>query len=341
MKGKKLDNNISCGVSYFGNRMPWSVEDDLKKMKDNGCNFVVHTFSETDLEYYSGTMAKIVKMSKDNGLKAWLDPWGVGRVWGGESYSEIIAKDLSIRQVNAEGHSLPIACLNNPNFVDFMKKWTDAAIECGADVLFWDEPHFYIYPEDEGCRAWACKCSYCQELFKKKFNSDMPALMDDSLRTFKEDSIVDFLTELCDYAKKKKVINSMCYLPFENSSTINDWSKVAKIENMDIIGSDPYWRKGQTQQEITERVTDFAKRIHGLCDKYSKQGQIWILNFGIEKGKESDIEVAIDAAYKEGIRNLAAWSYYGTAQMSSLTAEDPDAVWATLGKVYKRLSKLP
>ena len=47
---------MRLGVSYFGNRMPWSVKDDMKKIRDNGCNFVVHTFSETDLEYYAGTM---------------------------------------------------------------------------------------------------------------------------------------------------------------------------------------------------------------------------------------------------------------------------------------------
>ncbi len=332
---------MKLGVSYFGNRMPQSVEEDMKKIKDNGCNFIVHTFSETDLEYYPGTMEKIVNSSKKCGLEVWLDPWGVGRVWGGESYSELIAKDLDVRQINAEGHSLPIACLNNPSFVEFMKKWTDAALQCGADVLFWDEPHFYIYPEDEGCRAWACKCKHCQKLFKKRFSEAMPSLLNDNLREFKEDSIVDFLTKLCDYAKKKNVINSMCFLPFENSSTVNNWEKVAKIKNLDIIGSDPYWRKGQSEEEIIERVGSFSKRIQDLSLKHNKEGQIWILNFAIEKGKESDIELAVETAYKEGIRDIAAWSYYGTAQMSSLACDDPETTWKTLGKVYKRLSKLP
>jgi len=149
---------------------------------------------------------------------------------------------------------------------------------------------------------------------------------------------VDFLKYLCDYAKKKKVINSMCFLPFENTSTVNDWEKVAKIDTLDIIGSDPYWQKGQSKKEIKERVGSFAKRIQGLCDKYKKEGQIWILNFNIVKGTESDITLAIDTAVSAGIQNIAAWSYYGTSQMSTLACDDPEAVWQTLGEAYKKLS---
>lgn len=327
------------GVSYFGCRMPDHVKADMEAIKRNHCNFVVHTFSETDLEYYRGTMEKIVAFSKEIGLEVHLDPWGVGRVWGGESYSEFIAKNLEARQINGEGHSLPIACPNSPAFRSFMLRWADAAVETGADYLFWDEPHFYIYAEAEGSKGWACKCKHCEELFVKRFGHKMPSLLDEELRLFKEDSIVDFLRFLCDYTQKKSLKNSMCFLPFDNSSTVNDWSKVAKIESLEIIGTDPYWRPGQTQKEVVQKVRAFSKRINELASQNGKEGQIWILNFNIKKGEEKLIKVAVETAYGEGIRNLAAWSYYGTVQMSELASQDPALVWKTLGQAYRRLKK--
>jgi len=330
---------MKCGVSYFGSRMPDDVAEDMKAIRDNGCNFVVHTFAEEDMEFYPGTMEKIVKASKKEKLEVWMDPWGVGQTWGGESYSNFIAKNVDTMQVNAEGNLVPAACLNHPKYRKFMLEWADKAIEIGADNIFWDEPHFYIYPEDEGCKGWACRCKICQDLFKKRFKKDMPVVMDADIKVFKEDCLVDFLKSLCDYAKKKNMINSMCYLPFENTSTFSDWSKVAKIASLDIIGTDPYWRKGQNTEQIKERVGGQAKRIAKLAKDYNKEGQIWILNFNIAKGTEGDIELAINTAYEAGIRNIAAWSYYGTYQMSHLASDDPAKVWQTLGNMYKRLTK--
>ncbi len=328
---------MKLGVSYFGSRMPDDVAEDMKAIRENGCNFVVHTFAEEDLEFYRGTMENIIKASKKEKLEVWLDPWGVGQTWGGESYSSFIAKNVDTMQVNAEGNLVPAACINNPKYMEFMQEWTDAAIDIGADCIFWDEPHFYIYAEDEGSKGWACRCKVCQDLFKKRFKKDMPLVMNEEIRLFKEDCLVDFLKLLCDYAKKKRVLNSMCYLPFENTSTFNDWSKVAKISSLDIIGTDPYWRRGQSVKQITEKVGSFSKRIANLAKTYSKEGQIWILNFNIKEGEESNINLAVETAVREGIKNIAAWSYYGTYQMSNLASENPEKVWKTLGSAYKKL----
>ena len=332
---------MKLGVSYFGSRMPDDIVEDMKQIRDNGCNFVVHTFSEEDLEFYCGTMEKIVQASKREGLQVWLDPWGVGQTWGGESYSNFIAKNVDTMQVNAEGNLVSAACPNNPKYRKFMLEWTDAAIDIGADNIFWDEPHFYIYAEDEGCKGWACRCKICQDLFRKRFKKEIPLEMNEDIKLFKEDCLVDFLKFLCDYAKRKKkdIVNSMCYLPFENTSTFSDWSKVAKLASLDIIGTDQYWRKGQSAKEVTERVGSFSKRIAKLAKEYNKEGQIWILNFGIKKGEEKNIKIAIDTAVKAGISNIAAWSYYGTYQMSNLASDNPAKVWQVLGKAYKKLTR--
>jgi len=45
-------------------------------------------------------------------------------------------------------------------------------------------------------------------------------------------------------------------------------------------------------------------------------------------------------AYKEGIRNLAAWSYQGTGCMSYLASDDPVKVWQVLGESFGRICKI-
>ncbi len=55
---------MKLGASYFGNRILKHVREDMEKMVDDGCNFVVHTMSEHDIAYHSQTMVDIVKASK-------------------------------------------------------------------------------------------------------------------------------------------------------------------------------------------------------------------------------------------------------------------------------------
>lgn len=339
---------LKTGVSYFGSRIQRHVKEDMRDIVRHNCNFVVHTFSEIDLEFYKDTMREIVDISHKEGLEVWVDPWAVGGVFGGESYSKFVSVNLDARELSAKGESLPAACLNNEKFRDFMFSWIDASRDLGADVFFWDEPHFYLYPLDrmeKDKTLWACRCSICCKRFKKRFGYAMPVKLNDDIKLFKEDSIVDFLKTMCDYVKTtnpqtrkpanpRTIKNAVCLLPFKGSlGGIMDWSKAAKIKSLDIIGTDPYWKAGE--KDVSGLVGRFSKRIYNLAKQYNKKGQIWILNFRIKKEAEKDIETAVKTAYKNGIRNLAAWSYLGTGCMSYLASDDPTKVWETLSKAFK------
>ena len=117
---------MKLGASYFANRILRHVREDMKKMIDDGCNFVVHTMSEHDITYHSGTMADIVKASRDVGLEVFLDPWGVGRVFGGESFSTFVKTYPNCRQrLNFPEGEIKVykACLNSKTFRDKMTAW--------------------------------------------------------------------------------------------------------------------------------------------------------------------------------------------------------------------------
>jgi len=357
----------SLGVSYYGNRIPWRVKDDLAAIRDAGCTYVVHTFSEEDHQFYQPAMEQIVADSHRLGLEVWMDPWGVGQLFGGETYSALVMKELGLRQVSSRGDLLPIACPNQPAFREYLLQWIETCARFKPEVLFWDEPHFHIFPEPAGDaepKLWACCCAECKKLFEKRFGHPMPACpagrpacpclslpvrqaggrqaagrpdrLTPELRLFKEDSIVEFSRFLCDATKARGIRAALCLLPFENSSTVNDWEKAAAIPSLDIIGTDPYWRP--RQPAVDQHVGRASRRIAELAGRHNKEGQIWILNFNIPKGEEGQIRVAIEAAWAAGIRNLAAWSYFGAAYIS-LKAEDPAAVWKMLGDCYRDLRK--
>ena len=330
---------LKLGVSYYGNRIPWRVKEDLKEICDAGCNYVVFTFSEEDMEFYQGAFAEMIGSAHAMGLEVWLDPWGVGQAFGGETYSSLIAKNLSLRQISSTGESLPIACPSHPAFRNYLLKWIQVAKQLKADVLFWDEPHFMIYPAPAGDtipKLWACRCPICQERYQRSQGTPMPDRLTPEVKAFKEESLVDVIQFLYDATKAQGFISCVCLLPVENSSTVNDWAKVAAIPSLDILATDPYWRPHQTDLEAY--VGRFSQRIKDLCERFKKEGQIWILNFNIPKGEEGKIQLALEAAYKQGIRNFAAWSYYGAAYIS-IRAEDPAAVWKALSDGYRDLRR--
>ena len=51
---------METGVSYFSSRTLRHVRDDLQEMVDQGCSYVVHCYTETDLAYYRDTMRDVV-----------------------------------------------------------------------------------------------------------------------------------------------------------------------------------------------------------------------------------------------------------------------------------------
>ena len=129
-------------TSYFGNRILRHVGADVRRLRNEGLDIVVHTFSESDLRFYRKTARDIVEVTKETGLRVWIDPWGVGGVFGGEAFSDAALQHQDWLQVAADGNKLPACCPSNPGFQGFMREWTDAALETGADAVLWDEPHF-------------------------------------------------------------------------------------------------------------------------------------------------------------------------------------------------------
>jgi len=358
--------SVQTGVSYFSSRTLRHVRADLADMVEHHCTYVVHCLTETDLAYYADTMREIVQATHEAGLEAWLDPWGVAGIFSGESFSRFPLEHPEAWQVLSDGRRVPAACPNHPATRQFLRQWVESAAATGADVLFWDEPHFYfglLVGDLSG--GWGCRCDVCHDVFGDRFGQPLPAGFTDEVRAFREASLLDLLSEVCRLGHEKGLANALCLLPTgyrrmgfpqveerlaglargagrpESALAamlhfgIDDWQAAAAIPDLDIFGCDPYWylfgtEAGPFMQAYGQRAAEAAQR-HG------RGLQLWVQAFSVPEGREEELKVGLRVAAKVGATHLAAWSYEGTASMSRVRCAQPQVVWRILGEAFGEL----
>jgi hypothetical protein len=337
---------MKLGASYFGNRTLKHVRTDMEKMVNDGCNQVVHTMSEHDITYHSQTMVDIVKMSREVGLEVFLDPWGIGRVFGGESFSTFVKLFPEARQKLsfAEGEiNVNKACINSKAFRDKMLEWIEHAASTGAEGVFWDEPHlFYGEFTELFCKTkiiWGCTCPTCKDIFKNSYGYEMPMEFTDDVMEFRQETILNFLEYLSDIASQKGLKNAVCVFPVsEPKYGIYQWDKLVKLNNIDIFGSDPYWFS--YNENVSGFVEKVSREVVRLCERHNKEPQIWIQGFRVPEGREEEVSTAIKTAFDSGVRNIAAWCFEGGACMTYISSDRPEIVWGNISREYKELRKL-
>jgi len=322
------------GVSYFGNRILKHVEEDMKELKEIGFDVIVHTFSENDHKFYFRTMKDIVKLTKDLGMEVWIDPWGVGGIFGGEAFSNFLIENPSEWQITNRGKAVGSACFNSPKFREYMKRWLEAAVETGADAVFWDEPHFHILKDFP--KEWTCRCERCREKFKETYGHDMPEEFTEEVSNFRNETIKDFFEEVLSYSKKLGMKNVICFLPFESELFgLKDYESIAKIENVDNIGSDPYWMAFKL--EMNPFLKETTQKILKLSSKYGKENHIWLQAFKVPRGREEDIVKGAKILKKENVDTVLFWGVFACKHISSIAPDDPEKTWEVVKQIVREV----
>jgi len=325
---------MKSGIAYFGVRNPEWVREDMKRIRAVGYTHVLHTWAEEDLQYYPDTMAEIIRLSRAEGLEVYVNPWGVGRVFGGEAYSELVGRSPSMAQVGSDGKPRIAACPNHPDFRSYLHRWIDVVCATEVETIFWDEPHFDFVKGDAG--LWSCHCQTCQEGFQQRFGTPMPFTLTPEVLQFREDSLIDFLNEMTLHVHKFGKRNSVCMLPPWFPAGLDDWDRVAELPAVDEIGSDPYWEKHTELSTISVTYRDVSMRTLATAERHGKAAQMWIKNYHIVAGTESSVTQATQAAFEAGIRNIFAWSYLGSSYLSWLRSDRPELVWQLQNEALQR-----
>lgn len=328
---------MKLGTAYFANRILRHVRKDMETLHHLGFDFVVHTFSEFDLQFHYGNLQQIVKVSQECGLQVYLDPWGIGNVFGGEAYSDFVTEHFEDGcQVLENGTLIHLACPNSPVFQQFLLTWTEAALTTGADGIFWDEPHFN-HPDYLKSVAdhWACRCRHCQKKYQEQFGQSMPLVEDESVQQFKQKSLVDFLLPLFDLTHQQGRQNIL-YLPPPSlpEQARSHFETFARLPVVDTLSTGLYW---QMANRPVEDVGIYALILKTLADSFGKDHLYWIQNLRIIAGREDEIARAMHICHQNGIRNFAVWCFEGGEHESWAACANPSLAWRTAINTYKKM----
>lgn len=310
-----LGTDMLFATSYFGNRILRHVKADVRRLREEGFDIVVHTFSENDLRFYPKSMKDIVEATRAAEMRVWIDPWGVGGVFGGEAFSDVALRHPDWLQIAANGDRIPACCPSNPHFRSFMHEWTDAAVGSGADAVFWDEPHFY----SDGNDGSGCYCEHCRKLGKPGGSA-----------------IALFLGEVCSRVNRRGGHNVVCMrTPSPAGKNTIDWNEIAALDGVTNLGSTPFW--GICDEDPEKYVERVSQDLLAVASRAAIQTHLWIQGFRISAGREEEISKATLAAGKLGVNVIAIWGIDACESMSSLSSERPQVAWAAFLKAMREL----
>ncbi len=335
----KPDTRIETGVSYFANGWLHHFERDLADILAHHCTYIVHCFSENELIFARKRTAQFFKMTRDAGLGCWANPWAVLGLFGGEQFSAFVPRNPDACQILSRGQRAPVACPSADETKAAMKYWIDAAIDSGADTVFWDEPHLYIPDWDDlhfaSDDAFACFCPRCRDTFQTRFGELMPDSLTPEMKIFREDLMVDFLTEMIDYSKDKGAKNAITLLPVDDEENESlPWKRIADIRGLNIFGTDPYWFLHT--KDCREYVASQMQRTMDICTSRNLTPHFWAQGFGIPSGREHELETGFNLAVEMGAKSVAVWGMHGNAAYDG-ASENPELVWDVVGKTFGKI----
>jgi hypothetical protein len=296
----------------------------MADLANRGYGGVLHTFSENDFAYYRDTMAEIVQISQDEGLFVEASPWGLGRTFGGEAESRWVSFHPEECQVTDDGRRVAAACLNSAAYRAFCKEWADWVLECGVDMVFWDEPAWVIaaHVGVEDPERWTCCCARCEE----RFGGPIPRERTPEVEAFRQASVVDFLREVVSHVAARGGSNAICLLPAtEGVVGMADWDVVAALPGLSLIVTDPYWKHWDAA--AGPFVQRFARLLRETADRHGIGAQLWLPSFGLDRHDVPELEAAIVAAREEGVEDLWTWGYEACRHMTNLATPDGELVW--------------
>ncbi len=325
------------GVSYFGVRNPQHMERDLDDMVRLGFSYVVMTYSENDHRYYQESLARGVELAHTRGLDVWIAPWGVGGVFGGEAFSELGAWEVDAQQQRIDGRPLPLLCPTSEVLRDYLSQWVaTVAQDLKADVIFWDEPHFYQpLGEAEKQGLWSCRCGRCQEAFAATYRHPMPDQETQEVYDWKQEAVATLVDQVTAMAAAQGLMNSVCILPdYERiSELVSRLDRFAANPHLDLLSTDPY---PLMHGKPVETTAWFCKVLLQAAQRHGKTAQMWLQGFQIKAGEETQVANELSIMVSHGIEDVAIWSYLATAYMSSHRCADPETLWRVFTQAMQR-----
>jgi len=324
---------VCTGVAYFGCHHLAHVRADLETIAAT-FDYIILPMSEADLRWSHGTVGAIVAAAQAVGVEVWLDPWGVGGVFGGEALSGFVGEFPDECQHTNDGQRLPRACPTSPHFRAYVHQWIAAAAQTSADGVFWDEPHFWTGAWSGEPERWACCCERCCSRFAQATGQALHNASMERVQRWQADELRTLLFDLTATAHEHRLRNTVCLLPAPEHAA--GWAAIAALPHVDTFGTDPYWFTHH-QADRRQYVGGWARHLLDVTHNAGRAHQLWLQAFKVPAGGEQQIAEMIDLGIDLGVRNLAFWGYGGCAHMSSLACAEPDTAWRVVTQHLQQL----
>ncbi len=327
-----MKERLKLGTAYHSNRILRHVEEDMVDIVKHNMNVVVHMLTHNDLDRHLNVMKDVVAISEDKGLEVWLDNWGIDCGPGDKAF--ITGLYPEAKAMFSDGTPVQLKpCYNSPEFRAFSREWVDQVAFIGGKTIFWDEPHLQTKEN-----YYACWCPRCRKLFEERYHRPMPAEIDADVAEFRTATIVDYFTEMTDYANSKGLINTGCIM-FNPSHgiSLDSIDRLLAIPHFDNVGCDPYWWGRFTEAaDVYDYVYTRMKKGIDAANQYGKDHNVWVQAFGLEAGREDEVMIAYEAAYDAGARTILSWSFRG-GESNNYRAANTDRIWQITGEACGRL----
>ncbi len=332
---------LQFNMAYHPTPYPHAMREDIEDIAEV-CDGIYLPFAEGDLEYRSNMVKQCIGIAHDFNLIVVADFWGYANLFAcGAVPSLFTVQHPEHNCVSSRNRRIPKSCPNKPEVRAFMKEAIEQFLGTyGADGIFWDEPSYalagYLGALDDG--EWVCRCDECRTLFKERFGAKMPVELTNEVETFRNETMLGFLSDLCGYVKAcgDHLITSTCVMtsdpkPFRQA--------VAQTANLDILGIDPYWRPNQDVSQ-REFIGQYVSETLEMGRENGKLVESWVCAWKQNAGHEQDAYRAakLNAAYT--IDYLSAWSYRDYVSWDQCDREnqaDPERVWKHLRRAYHEI----
>lgn len=333
-------------ISYYGISYLEHAERDFQEMIEHGCTTVILAITEFDMDFWFPNIPKIVARAKEMGLRVLLDPWGIGKFFGGEQVSLFLQNNIENRQVSAlTGEKLPFACFNTASFRDYFRGiCMKLARATNADGFFWDEPHYALpksYASITGGVAddWSCRCEVCKRRFHDYYGYEMPRIMNDDVKQFRWREALVILEETSQALKAfRPELEITCCV----HATLNTYyvTEHRGYDNWDMVAASPWFDVFSTTiiswdlpeaffESITRRTVEVARR-------YGKISERWLMGYYKQPADFERIDQVVDLYQELGVDRLGTWTYRG-GHGTTLAAPDALELWSRIGCNYRRV----
>lgn len=327
------------GVAYFGTRDIRHAHTDFAEIAATGASYVVHTMSEVDLRWNPETMRDLVLAGQLSELEAWMTPWALGGVFGGEAASYAVMTHPEACQRDNEGHHLPALCPRQPQFRQLIGTWLDAVAATGAEICQWDEPHLARRWQPDDPR-WACRCDACCAAFRAETGRELPTVWDAEVAEFVHRLLTDTIRWLVGEAHRRGLGSAIVLVPDELETT-DDWSRLASLPGVRSFGITPYWVfEGVEPAGMPAYLTTWCQRLVEATTGTTAEPLGWIQAFSIPAGREHEIEYGVEIMRQVGVASMAVWAFRACAAMSALAPDDPELVWSTVRQAFARVGEV-